>query len=340
MTYITMGGLDHVLVSAFSWTPQHRIALSWDLLTWISAKGRIPCSFTNFITTPKLSGPLYISPDIYHTQITEYYSLQTIYRWALLSASNIFLILILLLGSPHFITWSDRTGALGNTFPVLFQLKWFFIYYDQLVQNAFYAVTPRNWCLIRWRLLLSGFRSVLVDATDKPLRLKSDLCLGTWFRANCMIASRANSFDSLDQFLLPPAPRPRNLNFWLWSLRFERIICYQLLQPMWSTIFIYRLDSPTPCKAIITYHCDLNLGVARNLCIYSHSAGCPRRNVWSRKRYSDVSKMALRWSVPRIRSLSESHVKNNHGLRKVILSIPSVSQLNSVHLPASSPWFT
>ena len=73
MTYITMAGLDHVQVSAFSWTQQYMIVLSWDLLAWIWAvEGRILCSFTNFITTPELSGPLYISPDIYHTQITEY----------------------------------------------------------------------------------------------------------------------------------------------------------------------------------------------------------------------------------------------------------------------------
>ena len=84
MMYITMGGLDHIQVSAFkpSWTLQYtgRIVLSWDLLAWISVKGRIPSSFTNFITTPELSGPLYISPDIYHTQITEYL-LERIYRF-------------------------------------------------------------------------------------------------------------------------------------------------------------------------------------------------------------------------------------------------------------------
>ena len=82
MTYITMGGLGlhwhHHQVSAFS--PHYRIVLSWDLLAWLSVvKDRILCSFTNFITTPELSGPLHISPDIYHTQITEY-SLQTIYQ--------------------------------------------------------------------------------------------------------------------------------------------------------------------------------------------------------------------------------------------------------------------
>ena len=72
MEYITMGGLDRVQVNAFSWTPHHRIVLSWDLIDCLSRDGNIPCSFSNFITTPELSGPLYISPDIYHTQIMEY----------------------------------------------------------------------------------------------------------------------------------------------------------------------------------------------------------------------------------------------------------------------------
>ena len=78
MSYITIGGLDNIQVSTFSWTPQYRIALSWDLIVWISRMGRgILSSFTDFITTPELSGPFYISSDIYHTQITEY-SLETI----------------------------------------------------------------------------------------------------------------------------------------------------------------------------------------------------------------------------------------------------------------------
>jgi hypothetical protein len=71
MTYITIGG--RVQVSTFSCAPQYRIVLSWELLAWISGWDRIPCSFTNFITTPGLSGPFYIRSDIYHTQITEYY---------------------------------------------------------------------------------------------------------------------------------------------------------------------------------------------------------------------------------------------------------------------------
>ena len=75
LSYITMGKLDHVQVSA---TAQYGI-LSRDLLLWISEEGRIPCSFTNFITTPDLSGPFYISQGIYHTQITEYL-LEIIYQ--------------------------------------------------------------------------------------------------------------------------------------------------------------------------------------------------------------------------------------------------------------------
>ena len=78
MTYITIRGLDRVQTSAFSRTPQYKIVISWELLTWISVEDRILCSFTDFITTPEFSGPLYVSPDIYHTQITEY-SLETIF---------------------------------------------------------------------------------------------------------------------------------------------------------------------------------------------------------------------------------------------------------------------
>ena len=80
MSNITIHGLDPV-PDRFSWTPQCSVVLSWDLLAWISVDNRIPCSLTNFITTPEISGPvnLYIGPDIYHTQITEY-SLRTIYQ--------------------------------------------------------------------------------------------------------------------------------------------------------------------------------------------------------------------------------------------------------------------
>ena len=100
MAYITIGGLDHVQGSAFSSTLQCRIVHSWELLDWISRTrmDKIPCSFTNFITTPELSGPFHISTDICHTQITEYYRIFTEDKTLLLSVSsflsawNIFLI--------------------------------------------------------------------------------------------------------------------------------------------------------------------------------------------------------------------------------------------------------
>ena len=63
-----MAGLDQ----PSSLTPEYKIVLSQELLTCILVEDTIPRFFTNFITTPELSGPLHISPDIYHTQITEY----------------------------------------------------------------------------------------------------------------------------------------------------------------------------------------------------------------------------------------------------------------------------
>ena len=71
-TYITMRGLDGLDDDQVNGTSQDRTLLSSDLLCWITVEGRFPYFFTNFITTPELSGPLYISPDIYHSQITEY----------------------------------------------------------------------------------------------------------------------------------------------------------------------------------------------------------------------------------------------------------------------------
>ena len=74
MTYIILGksGPHEGQVRDFSWPPQYKIVLSWELLDWLSAEGRILSSFTDFITTPELSGRLYISSDIYHTQIRKY----------------------------------------------------------------------------------------------------------------------------------------------------------------------------------------------------------------------------------------------------------------------------
>ena len=171
MRYITMGtgGIDNLQdSSAFSWPPQYRIILSRNLLAWILEEGRISSSFTDFITTPEFSGPLYISADIFHTHITEYF------LWALsISTLNIFLIVILI------DTLRYGIGSFGNTFPMLFQLKWFLINFEQflLTSSYMFTCTLQNWHLIRWRLLSSGFRSVLVNATDKTPQTKNPICV-------------------------------------------------------------------------------------------------------------------------------------------------------------------
>ena len=101
---------------------------------------------------------------------------------SLLSSSKIFLIVIIL-DLAHFLVSSNGTGAIWIISPVLFQLKRFLIYSGyQFVQNP---LDVWNWWLICWRLLLSGLRSVLGNATDgfKPLRLTIRFTLGTWFQA-------------------------------------------------------------------------------------------------------------------------------------------------------------
>ena len=111
IAYITMGpaGHGHIQAGAFPWTPQCKI-LSWDLLASISLKGsKIPCSFTNFITIPELSGPLYISPDIFHAQITEYL------LWALFSLHRTSS--SLLFCQTHLLLPNPGLEPLGTSFP-------------------------------------------------------------------------------------------------------------------------------------------------------------------------------------------------------------------------------
>ena len=96
---------------------------------------------------------------------------------------------------------SNRTGALRITSPVLVQPKIFLIYSNHCVQNPFPVVTLQNWRLICWRLLLSGLRSVLGNATDslKPPQTNNPICFRDLVpsdRATCTIASRVNFFIS------------------------------------------------------------------------------------------------------------------------------------------------
>ena len=150
---ITIDGFDPAQFP-FSWSPRYSIVLSCALLVSMTMNGRISFSFTSFITTQELSGPFYISPDIYHTQITEY-SLLTFYKWALLSESSSKIIsIVFMLDLSNFLVSSNGTGALWITSPVLFQLKRFSIYSgNQFIQDPLCAIALRNWCLICWRLL-------------------------------------------------------------------------------------------------------------------------------------------------------------------------------------------
>ena len=74
-------------------------------------------------------------------------------------------------------------------------------------------------CLIRWRLLLNGLRSVLVNAIDKPLKLKfsfvSTRDLVPSDRATCIIASRANFFIT-----------NLSLRTRIWCFSFDRFFLY------------------------------------------------------------------------------------------------------------------
>ena len=72
IVYLNIDGLNHVRYLPFYCSSRYRIVLSYALLDWMMMEGRIAPSFTNFITTPELSSSFYISPDIYHTQISEY----------------------------------------------------------------------------------------------------------------------------------------------------------------------------------------------------------------------------------------------------------------------------
>jgi len=55
------------------------IQMSWELLDVVSLDDEILRSFTDFITTPETSGPLYIRSDVYDTQIAEYF-LEALYQ--------------------------------------------------------------------------------------------------------------------------------------------------------------------------------------------------------------------------------------------------------------------
>ena len=141
---------------------------------------------------------------------------------------------------------------------MLFRLKWFLFYSVQFLQNALSVITPQSWCLIHWRLLWSGFRSVFVNATDKSFGLKLDLYIGIWFRATeWLVRALVRSLPGWTSSTQKISPATLTLKFEIWAVtdppkRFSspsfdgtslRITDYQLLQPMqqhWNNLlFLY-----------------------------------------------------------------------------------------------------
>ena len=171
---VTMDRLyPHYLSSQASWTwhsLQYGIVLSWDLLSrMISLENGIPCSF---ITTPELSGPLHISSDIYHTQITGY-SQQLIYQ----------------INSD----WSFREH-LSRALPIkmIFRLLLRSILSEHLV-GEYSAELILEIIITRWLQVSVGECSRQIPQTKIQLLLR-DLVPSDW--STYMIASGVNFFDT------------------------------------------------------------------------------------------------------------------------------------------------
>ena len=96
--------------------------------------------------------------------------------------------------------------------------------------------TPQNRCLIYWRLLLSGFRSVWMNASDKPSKPKirfvsRDLVPSD--RATCTIASRVNFLNS----------KKKLVAFEVWKLRESLRNIFIWLSTILSNIYCHFHDS-------------------------------------------------------------------------------------------------
>ena len=192
MTYITIGGLDNIQVRNLSWTPQYRIAVSWNLLAWISRKNKIPCSFTDFITAPELSGPLHISSNIYHTQITEY-SLETIFQhnysqWAFFLFTERLPNCYSVSSSPFYRCHCGISPYWAFTEHISHALPTEMIFYllQSIPSGSFVDVSGSQYELIMTLEIIIKWLQVSVSECNRqtPHTKKSNLyLLGTWFRA-------------------------------------------------------------------------------------------------------------------------------------------------------------
>ena len=141
------------------------------------------------------------------------------------SSSNVFLIVVLLVPPPFIFTIaiSVRTGPLRSTFLMLFLLKWFFIYFDQFLQQNLYVpmavITPQDWCFIRWRLLLNGFRSVLVWLQPTNFQTENLICVHQELGSE-RPSDLYNRFQG-ELLHYKSLPQP-----WIWCFRFERFLLY------------------------------------------------------------------------------------------------------------------
>ena len=210
MDYITMGPGD-VRVGAFSSTPhcpQYRIVLSRDLLESIKMAGEIPLSFTNFMTTPELSNSLYISPDIYHTQITEYLLNEAHLRWALFSlciehCPDCYSV------RPFYRNeslWDHLSRALPTEmiFDLLRSIR-----SERLIHDDYMLDTLE--IIIKWlQVSVSEWWSRQPSPSQTKNRFVSRDLIPSG-RATCTIASRLNFFDTRMLYL--------SIDFEVWDLR-------------------------------------------------------------------------------------------------------------------------
>ena len=207
MDYITMGPGD-VRVGAFSSTPhcpQYRIVLSRDLLESIKMAGEIPPSFTNFMTTPELSNSLYISPDIYHTQITEYLLNEAHLRWALFSlciehCPDCYSV------RPFYRNeslWDHLSRALPTEmiFGLLRSIR-----SERLIHDDYMLDTLE--IIIKW------LQVSVSEWNWQPSQTKIDLCLGTWSRATERLVRSLPGWTSSTQECSPLAS---TLKFGIWA---------------------------------------------------------------------------------------------------------------------------
>ena len=199
---ISINGLGDDYCCPFYPTTRFRIVLSCELLNRMTMMDRIPFSFTNFITTPQLSGPFYISPEIYHTQITEY-SLLTLSEWALFSLLSPVIIKDLpncyYVRSRQFSCDVEKNWSfmdhLSHTLPTE---KIFDLLRQSIRSGSLTRHCPAELVFDMLRVIIKWLE-VSFRTCNRKLETNNPICsrdLVPSDRATCTIASRVNSVSS------------------------------------------------------------------------------------------------------------------------------------------------